>query len=385
MAIKVTLRQKKISKARKSLYLDFYPSIPNPKTGEPTRREFLGLYILEKPKTPLDKQSNKETQQLAEQIKQKRKNELNKPEIYTEYEKERLKAKEKGEQDFVEYFKKLARKRKSSNYDNWMSSVNYLVSFTNEKLNGSVLLFSDLNQSVVEEFRDYLLTTKSRKSDKVTLAQNSALSYFNKIKSALKQAYKEGILQFDLNAQIESIKEEDTQREYLTLEELNQLVKTDCKNPLLKQAALFSALTGLAFADIQKLTWSALEFVEGQGYFVKYRRKKTKRVDILPVPDQAIELLGKSGDPADFVIVGLNYSAYQNQLLAQWIKAAGIKKKITFHCFRHTYATLQLAKGTNIYTVSKMLGHKDLKTTAIYAKIVDQAKRDAAKRITLDL
>src|SRR5690606_27115092 len=110
MTTKVTLRQKKISKGRKSLYLDFYPSIPHPETGEPTRREFLGLYLFDKAKNPIDKQHNKETLQLAEQIRQKRENHLNKPEVYTGYELEQLKIREQGEQNFVAYFKTLANK-----------------------------------------------------------------------------------------------------------------------------------------------------------------------------------------------------------------------------------------------------------------------------------
>ena len=76
---------------------------------------------------------------------------------------------------------------------------------------------------------------------------------------------------------------------------------------------------------------------------------------------------------------------YHNKHLFQWIGAAGITKNITFHCFRHTYATLQLFNGTDIYTVSKMLGHKDLKTTQIYAKIVDEAKRKAANKIKINM
>ena len=83
MAIKVKLRQKAISGNRQSLYLDFYPAIPHPETGEPTRREFLGLYLIDKAKNPIDKQHDKETLQLAEQIRQKRENHLNKPEVYT--------------------------------------------------------------------------------------------------------------------------------------------------------------------------------------------------------------------------------------------------------------------------------------------------------------
>ena len=117
MATKVKLRKKKISGNRQSLYLDFYPAIPHPETGEPTRREFLGLYLFDNLKNPIDKQHNKETSQLAEQIRQKRENHLNKPEIYTGYEKEQLKIKEQGEQNFVQYFKSLADKRKASNHD----------------------------------------------------------------------------------------------------------------------------------------------------------------------------------------------------------------------------------------------------------------------------
>lgn len=385
MTTKVTLRQKKISKGRQSLYLDFYPAIPHPETGEPTRREFLGLYIYEKPKTPIDKQHNTETLQIGESIRQKRENFLNKPEIYSEYEKEQLRKKELGELCFIEYFRKLANKRKASNHDNWVSALNYIEAFTNGKLK-----FADLNEKFLEDFKEYLLSTKSKKSDKTTLSQNSAVSYFNKVKAALKQAYKDGILQTDLNAKISPIKAAETRREYLTIEELNKLVKTPCNDDLLKRAALFSALTGLRFSDIQKMVWGELEYIEGQGYFLNFSQKKTKGVEVLPISEQAYSFTEGAENPKDMpqdktVFEGLKYSAYHNKHLFQWIGAAGITKDITFHCFRHTFATLQLFNGTDIYTVSKMLGHKDLKTTQIYAKIVDDTKRKAADKIKLDM
>lgn len=379
MAIKVKLREKKISGNRQSLYLDFYPAIPHPETGEPTRREFLGLYLFDKAKNPIDKQGNKETLQLAEQIRQKRENYLNKPEIYTGYEKEQLKIKEQGEQNFVTYFKSLADKRKASNHDNWVSAYNYLETFTKGNLK-----FADLNEKFCNEFKEYLLTTKSNKSNKVTLAQNSAVSYFNKLKATLKQAYKDGYLPSDLNGKIQPVKQAETQRNFLTIEELNSLVKTECNNPLLKRAALFSALTGLRFSDIKNLVWGELEYIEGNGYFIQFKQQKTKGVEMMPISEQAYSLLGERKEPTDKVFEGLTYSAYENKHLYQWIGAAGITKDITFHCFRHTFATLQLSKGTDIYTVSKMLGHRELKTTQIYAKIIDQTKREAADKIKLD-
>jgi len=152
----------------------------------------------------------------------------------------------------------------------------------------------------------------------------------------------------------------------------------------LKRAALFSALTGLRFSDIEKLVWGELEYIEGNGYFIQFKQKKTKGVEMMPISEQAYSLLGERKEPTDKVFEGLTYSAYSNKHLYQWIGGAGITKDITFHCFRHTFATLQLSKGTDIYTVSKMLGHRELKTTQIYAKIIDQTKRDAADKIKLD-
>jgi len=384
MTVKVTLRNKPISKGRKSLYLDFYPPIPHPKTGKLTRREFLGLYTFEKPKTSTDKNHNSETQKIAESIRQKKENILNKPEIYSQYEKEQLKKKEQGEINFVEYFQKLAHKRKASNYDNWISALNYLEAFTNGNLK-----FADLNEMVLENFKDYLLSTKSKKSNKITLSKNSAVSYFNKVKATLKQAYKDGILQTDLNTKVSPIKPEETRREYLTIEELNTLAKTPFSNELLKRAVLFSALTGLRFSDIKKMVWSEMEYISGQGYFINFSQKKTKGVEVYPISEQAYNLTNGKENPKDMkqdtnVFKNLTYSAYHNKQLAKWILQAGITKKITFHNFRHTFATLQLYNGTDIYTVSKMLGHKDLKTTQIYAKIVDEAKREASNKIKLD-
>ena len=391
MVIKVKLREKTISGNRQSLYLDFYPAILHPETGETTRREFLGLYINAETKidgkgkakkitlNAIDKQRNKETLQIAEQIRQKRESHLNKPEIYNGYEKEQLKIKEQGEKNFVEYFKKLTDKRKASNHDNWVSAYHYLENFTNGNLK-----FTDLNERFCNEFKDYLLTTKSNKSNKTTLSQNSTVSYFNKLKAAMKQAYKDGLLKSDLNAKIEPIKQTETRRNFLTIDELNSLVKTECNNPLLKRAAIFSALTGLRFSDIQKLIWGEVHQSVESGYSLQFTQQKTKGVELLPISEQAFSLMGEPQEPTTKVFNGLVYSAYENILLYQWIVAAGITKKITFHCFRHTYAVLQISMGTDIYTVSKMLGHRELKTTQIYTKVIDATKREAANKIQLD-
>ena len=201
-------------------------------------------------------------------------------------------------------------------------------------------------------------------SEKIKLSQNSAFSYFNKFKATLKQAYKDGYLSYDLNARIDRIKETETHRNFLTLDELNTLVKKDCLNPVLKNAALFSALTGFRFGDIAKMIWGEVEFIKDNGYFIQFTQQKTNGAEMMPISDQAYKLMGERRNPDQRVFDGLTYSAYSNKHLAQWIGSAGITKNITFHCFRHTYAILQLSLGTEFYTVSKMLGHRDPRTTA---------------------
>jgi integrase len=380
MTTKVTLRRKSILKGRESLYLDFYPPIKSPKTGKLTRREFLGFFIVTAPTNPLIKKSNKETIQIAEQIRALRENEINKPEIYTAVELERVKANEVGQRNFIAYFKKLADKKKTSNYDNWISAYHHLVAFTNGQLK-----FADLTKQLSEEFKEYLLEAPSHRNKDVKLSQNSAVSYFNKYKAALKKAYQDGLLSTNLNGQVKPIKTADTQRNFLTIEEVNKLAKTDCKSPEIKQAALFSILTGLRHIDIKKMVWGEIEYSEQSGYLYRSKIQKTQNYDYLPLPQQAVELLGERKDPAILVFEELTYSAYKNRHLKEWVKDAGITKKITFHEFRHTYATLQLTGGTDLYTVSKMLGHKSIKTTQIYAKIVDELKRKTTNVIRIDL
>lgn len=409
--IKVKLRQKPISGNRQALYLDFYPPVINPETGEKTRREFLSLYIndeiehkeerynddngkpqkrivpvLDKrgePKkvklNPINKEHNKVTLRIAEQIRQKKDNEVNKPEIYTGYEKEQLKIKERGERSFVEYFKELADKRKTSNHDNWVSAYNYLVAYT-----GGKLKFSSVTETFCNEFKEYLLSSPSIKSKTKSLSQNSAVSYFNKVKAALKQAYKEGYIANDLNAKIDTIKTTETKMQFLTMEELNILAKTDCPNSILRSAALFSALTGMAYKEMENLVWKDVQYSEEMGYYIPYTRQKTGGNNYLPISQQAFNLLGERKDALDKVFEGLNNRDryYWFQI---WVAKAGITKDINFHGLRHTFATLQLSKGTDIYTVSKMLGHTNVKTTQIYAKVINQTKRDAADKIKLDI
>jgi len=222
------------------------------------------------------------------------------------------------------------------------------------------------------------------RNNKTKIAQNSALSYFDKFRAALKQAFDDKLIVDNPAKRVRGIKQAETHREFLTLEELQALAATECEIPELKRAALFSALTGMRWSDIEKLIWSEVQHSDTNGAFVRFTQKKTRGTETLPISEQAYRIMGEKGEPDERVFKGLKYSAWLNQKLTQWAVKAGITKHITFHCFRHTFATLQLTMGTDIYTVSKMLGHRELKTTQVYARIIEKMKSEAAHRIKLE-
>jgi integrase len=145
----------------------------------------------------------------------------------------------------------------------------------------------------------------------------------------------------------------------------------------LKEAFLFSSLTGLRFSDIKALKWKNISFDSQNGYTIKFIQQKTKGLEHLPISEQAIKIIGERKLDNELVFNNLIYSAYHNKILHRWIEKAGIEKHITFHCARHSFATLQLTFNTDIYTVSKLLGHRYLKTTEIYAKVIDKKKINA--------
>jgi integrase len=197
----------------------------------------------------------------------------------------------------------------------------------------------------------------------------------------LATAVKKNLLATNPARNVDSVSQQETHKQFLSLEELQKLAVTPFKYEDLRRASLFSALTGLRFSDILKLTWSEIQHSNSQGVHIRFTQQKTGQIETLPISEEAFELLGKRGVPNEKVFKTLKKQ--QCIYLPVWAAKAGIDKNITFHSFRHTYATLQLTLGTDIYTVSKMLGHKNLQTTQIYAKIIDQKKRDAADRIKL--
>ncbi|KAA6336019.1 Tyrosine recombinase XerD [termite gut metagenome] len=318
----------------------------------------------------------------ADGVRKLRQREYDNSDLYSDTETAQAEQKERSQQNFMEYFSEASKKRHANSSQsiitNWQRTLNFLKRFT-----GDTLLFAKIDNRLAEEFKTFLLSAPCGGNKSGAIAHNTAATYFSIFKAALKQAFIDGYLTIDLSAKIKGIQEQESRREFLTVEELNTLVATPCDQPMLKNAALFSALTGLRHCDIQKMRWKEIQ-IDGEQARLNFTQQKTKGVEYMPISAQALHLCGEPGKSDQLVFEDLPDPAWISKPLKHWIESAGITKKITFHCFRHTFATLQLSNGTDIYTVSKMLGHTNVKTTQIYAKVVDEKKNKASQAIKLE-
>lgn len=372
--MKIALNKRKLKDGRISLSIEYYRGSEISEEGK--RRhlrsfENLDTYLFSNPVNPLEKKHNKQGLEFAENILSIRKAEF----VQGKFD---LKNTTKSKRTFLNYFAEKTEEKQqqdsSNNYGNWFSTHQHL-----KKVISKNLTFDEIDENLVKKVRNYFDNVARTKSD-LPLSQNSKYSYFNKFKAALRNAFDEGYLTINYASKIKSFEQAESQREYLTFEELQSLAKAECKYPVLKKAFLFSCLSGLRWSDINTLLWSEVRD-EGEFTKINFRQEKTDGVEYLYVSQQARELLGERQDPQDRVFRGLKYGMTYNTEIVRWCNRAGVPKHITFHSARHTNAVLLLENGADIYTVSKRLGHREIRTTAIYAKIVDKKMKEAAEMI----
>ena len=278
--------------------------------------------------------------------------------------------------NFIDYFTAQMEKRKQSkgNYGNWDSTLKHLIKFAGTKIS-----FREIDDNFCENFRDYLKNT-AKKTSGQPLSSSSVSSYFNKFRACLKEAVKKKIILSNPATDVTNPKVIENIREYLTFDELKAIVKTECRYDVLKRAFIFSCLTGLRWSDVNNLKWSELQNTN-EGWRITFHQQKTKGLQYLDLSEQARSYLGEQGNPDERVFTGLRYSSYMNVELSKWMMRSGITKDITFHCARHTFAFLQLDLKTDIYTLSKLLGHQHIKTTEIYSAISSEKKKEAMNKI----
>ena len=338
--MKVTLRKKKLKDGRFSFYLDIY--------NQGTRKyEYLGLY------TSKDKLQNKELLKIAQQVR-------NKTELDLQSNNYNLLPEFKKRTSLKGYYKKIADKKGKKSLET--VSYKHINDFIKKEVT-----FQEVDEAWLEKYKEYLLTKVSK---------NSAFFYFRIMKSIFKQAKRDKII---LNNPAENVSNFSYKRpkiDFLEQREIEILATSDCKVPELKRAFLFSCFTGLRYSDIKALKW---EDVKGDELEIK--QIKTNDALYLPLAETALNLLENGNDNVHHLpnqlVFKLHSRVYTNKMLKAWFDAVGIKKNAHYHISRHTFATLSLTHGIDLYTVSKLMGHKNFKNTQIYGKIIDEKKKKA--------
>ena len=361
----VTLRTRPLKNRMLSYYLDYYPGYRDQETMKTIRHEGLNIYIYANPKNERERNFNATMSEKAEAIRCRRFESIVN-DRYDFFDRHKLKA------DFLEYYRRQLRKHDQK----WEFVYHHFYNFVHGECT-----FEEIDIDLCNKFREYLLNAKQLRRDG-RISKNSASGYWSTFRGLLKILYRNQLIKTNINDFLDKIETEDTPKDYLSVEELYKLAETPCKKPILKTAALFSCLTSLRISDILSLQWHEIVDFAAGGKCVHTITQKTKTEDIIPISDEALQLIGYSPEKTGLVFKGLKRS-WTQQPMKEWIRKAGITKNITFHSYRRTYATLQGAAGTDIRTIQSNMAHKSITTTQRYMKVVDSNKREASSRISL--
>ena len=363
----IRLRTKKLSNGNLSLYLDFY------RDGK-REYEFLKLYLVPE-KTKADKIKNEETLRTANAIKAQKI-------VALQNEEHGFIVCSKSKIKFIDFMVAQA-----ENYEE-RGSYAYAQSIRNSiyhlrKYKGDAVTLRQVDKAYLLGYIDFLNTTGGKYNK--SLSDAAKALYFDVVVIALNKAVKDEIIPTNPAHKInykDRPQQGEATKQYLTFEEVKALVATPCKYEVLKQAFLFACFCGLRYSDIKWLEWGKIQKIKSGEMQVEIKQQKTGEPLYLPLSANALQWLPERGLAKDSdKVFALPHVSTVEKFLPIWAKDAGINKHITFHVSRHTNATLMLSFGADIYTVSKLLGHTNVKTTQIYAKIVDENKRKAVNLI----
>lgn len=362
----VTLRTKAVSKGRLSYYLDIY------KDGV-RKYEFLKLYLV--PATnEAAKVQNANTEQAAKAIRNQRELDIiqGKGGIVPVSNSKLLLL------DWMEVFRKLklATGQSEERALSVEKVINHLKAFAGEKVK-----LSAVDADFCKGFVAYLGNATSGKHKIAKpIANSTANNYFQIFTSALNEAVRQkkipaNPVMYLSREDKKPIKAERSNRTFLTIDEVKKLADTPFKNDHVKRAFLFACFTGLRISDIRNLTWGNI-VERNEACYISITMQKTREPLTIKLNKQAVKWLPKKTSTKEVFNLSF-HNAVINENLKRWAKAAGIDKNLCFHMSRHTFATMELTLGADLYVVSKLLGHHDLSVTQVYADIINK-KREAA-------
>ena len=374
------LKQKALSDGNYSLYLDYYlgrVDVKDEETGEvkskvQRKREFLHLTLLASPRTPIERQQNKETLNLAQKIRFEREQEL----------KESLhgyRLKRDRNINFLDYFQAYIDGYTKKDIRMVQIALSRFRDFLKETPEYSKFAYKikpeQINKDMIEAFTEYL---QSRS------VGEGARSIYQRFKKVIKYAIEHDVmLKNPCNDIVIKIDENILRKDVLSQDEIQRLIAThyDNENPNIQRAFIFCLYCGLRFCDVKDLTFANVDY---SNKLLKFEQNKTKGHSassgvVIPLNDGLLRLIGEptSDQSKDSLIFPLPSYEMCLKAIKRWVKRAGINKHISWHCARHSFAVNILNNGANIKTVASLLGHSGLKHTEKYTRAIDSLKQDA--------
>lgn len=374
-----------LSDGRESLYLEFYYgyTMVESRSGGTYKKanrecERLGLYLWQAPRTPIERQQNKETLELAKKIRYEKGQELLE-------DKEGYRLKADRSINFLDYFQSYIDTYTKKDIRMLEMALNRFRDFLKETPEYTKYISKiepqQINRDMMEAYTEYL-QSRSR--------GEGAKSIYQRFKKVVKYGYEHDIFRKNPCTGI-VIKSDENQlrKDILSIDEVNQLTAThyDNENPNIRRAFVFCLYTGLRFCDVKDLTFANVDF---SNRLLKFEQNKTKGHSansgvLIPLNDGLLKLIGEPTEGQDKSSSIFHLPSYEacNKALKRWVKRAGIDKHISWHCARHSFAVNILNNGANIKTVASLLGHSGLKHTEKYTRAVDELKQRAIDSLTM--
>lgn len=372
------LKEKTLSDGQISLYLEYYLGYSKQYDEEKDKeavkiirkKEFLNLYIWQAPRTPLERQQNKETLELAKKIRFEREQEMKAGKLGYRLEK-------KDNVNFLDYFQNYIDNYQKKDVRVIMMALAKFKAFLAKKhpVYANFIKPNNLNRDLMLEFVEYLQSI---------CVGEGAHTIFQRFKKVVKYAEEHDVLHKNpCNGITCKIDDQVIKKDILSLEEIENLLNTryQGENPEIRKAFIFCLYTGIRFCDVVELKFSNVDY---SNRLLSFEQNKTSGHSkasnvVIPLNDGLISLIGhpSSPDNTDEVIFKLPSHTMCLKALRHWTARAGITKHITWHCARHSFAVNILNNGANIKTVASLLGHSGLKHTEKYTRAVDKLKEDA--------
>ncbi len=343
---KVNRRERKLKNGTVALYLDYY-------IGGKRQTPFTELHIFPG-KDERTKQLNKDNNLRFEILRNAKENELLNGIVTIPVKRSKI--------DFyklyAEYFvKNPTRERRAT------AVLQKLKNYSKR----TVLPLSVINEDFLIGFRNML---------EMQLTGETPHNYFKLLERVIKQATKQGYFTTNPAEDIIIKRQQGIQKETLTIEELRVLSGTNCSNTGVKKAFLFCAFTGLRYCDVSKLKWQNIS--DG---ILSIVQSKTCKAVTQELNETALNLLGNIGAPDELIFKLPTSSNGCNKVLKNWVKKAGLDKKITWHCARHSMATNLALNDADIVGIASLLGHSSIKHTQKYLHNYEQIQKNAMKKL----